>query len=297
MAKAVFTTRADTAYKDIREEQYHFPRTYLRQVEQALNDWIVYYEPRRGEGRQAYFAVARVDRIAADPEQPDHFFAYVGDYLEFPNPVPFREATGFYERALEGPNGQTNLGSFQRAVRILPDYEYDTIVRTGLGSVIVPESWAANVSASPVFLGEEITEYQRPVIEQVTKRLVRDEAFRRKVEEAYDSTCAMTGLRIINGGGRAEIEAAHIKPVGDNHKGPDSVRNGVALSRTLHWLFDRGLLSISGRYEILTAKHLVPQQVERLLNPDRNLLLPKSPLFRPHPEFLRYHREHVFKGG
>ena len=43
-----------------------------------------------------------------------------------------------------------------------------------------------------------------------------------------------------NGGGRAEAQAAHIQPVAEN--GPDSLRNGVALSSTFHWMFDRGLI-------------------------------------------------------
>ncbi len=38
-------------YDDLRSSRYHFPRTYLRQVEGARGDWIVYYEPRRGERR------------------------------------------------------------------------------------------------------------------------------------------------------------------------------------------------------------------------------------------------------
>lgn len=66
MAKGVFTTKLSPGYDDLPEERYHFPRTYLRQVEQTIGDTIVYYEPRRGSvelssrgGRQAYFAVAR----------------------------------------------------------------------------------------------------------------------------------------------------------------------------------------------------------------------------------------------
>ena len=67
MPKAVLTTKIDPAYDDLPEERYHFPRTYLRAAQQALNDWIVYYEPRRASadlssrgGRQAYFATARI---------------------------------------------------------------------------------------------------------------------------------------------------------------------------------------------------------------------------------------------
>ena len=47
MPKAVLTTRVDPSYDDLPEDRYHFPRTYLNTIEGALNDWIVYYEPRR----------------------------------------------------------------------------------------------------------------------------------------------------------------------------------------------------------------------------------------------------------
>jgi len=104
----------------------------------------------------------------------------------------------------------------------------------------------------------------------------------------------MTGLKLINGGGRCEIEAAHIRPVDEN--GPDSPRNGIALSRTVHWMFDRGILSIADNGQILMAKKLVPDPVRRLLNPDGRVILPNDATLKPHRFFLRYHRETRFKG-
>ncbi len=105
----------------------------------------------------------------------------------------------------------------------------------------------------------------------------------------------MTGLNLVNGGGRCEIEAAHIQPV--EKDGPDSPRNGVALSRTVHWMFDRGILSIGERGEILIANRLVPDQVRRMLNPDGLTKFPSAVALIPHPIFLRYHREVIFKGS
>jgi putative restriction endonuclease len=104
----------------------------------------------------------------------------------------------------------------------------------------------------------------------------------------------MTGLRLVNGAGRCEIMAAHIRPVAAS--GPDSPRNGLALSRTVHWMFDRGLLSAEDDGRILTTRRLVPEQVRRVLNPDGYLRWPDDRLVRPHPQFLRYHRETVFRG-
>src|SRR5439155_11527233 len=97
VTKAVFTTKVEPSYDDLPEERYHFPRTYIRQVEAAVGDWIVYYEPRRASsdlvsrgGRQAYFATARVQRIGRDATREDHVYAYVSDYLEFDRAVPFK---------------------------------------------------------------------------------------------------------------------------------------------------------------------------------------------------------------
>jgi len=101
-------------------------------------------------------------------------------------------------------------------------------------------------------------------------------------------------LKIINGGGRPEVQAAHIQPVHD--EGSDSVRNGVALSSTVHWMFDRGLISVGADYRILLAPKGVPDGIRRLVNPSGELSLPKDRRAWPHPHFLSYHRDKVFKG-
>ena len=69
--KGIFTTKPVPSYNDLPEVRYHFPKTYLNQVERTLGDWIAYYEPRRSSaepssrgGRQGYFATARVIRSA-----------------------------------------------------------------------------------------------------------------------------------------------------------------------------------------------------------------------------------------
>lgn len=90
------------------------------------------------------------------------------------------------------------------------------------------------------------------------------------------------------------MEAAHIRPV--EQQGSDSVRNGLALSGTLHWMFDRGLISVADDCEtILVSRNKVPGDViDRLLAGDGKLLKPADPHDAPHPENLRWHRENVF---
>lgn len=73
MTKAIFTSSPGSHYKDLPEIQYHFPKTYLRQVEATVGDWIIYYEPRRDKGRsssggrQVYFAIVQVTGVRPKP--------------------------------------------------------------------------------------------------------------------------------------------------------------------------------------------------------------------------------------
>jgi putative restriction endonuclease len=131
---------------------------------------------------------------------------------------------------------------------------------------------------------------------QLSDRAFRDAAFSRMVRLAYDGRCAVSGLSLRNGGGRPEVAAAHIVPVADG--GPDVVANGLALSGTLHWMFDRGLIAVAEDHSVLVSHNKVPADVvRRLIDPEQRLILPQNPRYRPHPDFLRWHRENVFGRG
>jgi putative restriction endonuclease len=302
MSKAVLTTKVVPAYDDLPEERYHFPRTYLRQVEQAVGDFIVYYEPRRASadtssrgGRQAYFAVARVTGVDTDPVRADHFYARIADYLEFDRPVPFRDGAHYYESALKRDDGETSKGAFGRAVRALPDHEFDLILGAGFtadDSLVAPRPETADDRRELDDIPQ--ADFERPIVERLIARPFRDQAFARQVRLAYDNRCAVTGLRLINGGGRAEVQAAHIRPVASH--GPDSLRNGLALCGTAHWMFDRGLIAVDDDFHILTVRDRLPEDFERLLLPDRTLRAPNDAATQPHRQFLRWHRDNVFKG-
>lgn len=301
MTKAVFTTKVTPSYKDLPERRYHFPRTYLNYVQQTVGDYIVYYEPRRSSaelssrgGRQSYFAVARVESVIEDTALADHFFAVIdgATYLDFDTAVPFLEHDEYYESALKKDDGSTNKGAFGRAVRLIPDGEFDRILKSGFAPVL-GESQASQEVVLPGF-SEPPTPFERPIVEMMVSRPFRERSFMHNVRAAYSNRCAMTGLRLINGGGRPEVQAAHIQPVAS--KGPDSVRNGLALSGTVHWMFDRGLISIGDDYKILVAKNHVPDDAVRLLNESGLIHLPKDQTLHPNAHYLKFHRDVVFKG-
>ena len=300
MTKAVFTTKVTPGYKDLPEARYHFPRTYLNYVRRSVGDHIVYYEPRRPSvelssvgGRQSYFGVARVVDVVEDRELADHYYARVDDYLDFDRPVPFVEGNEYYKSALKKADGSTNKGAFGRAVRLIPDDEFDRILKSGFAPVLEQGEVVTQRIDAPG-LAEAPVQFERPIVEMTVLRPFRERSFMFNVRKAYSNRCAMTGLRLINGGGRPEVQAAHIQPVAS--KGPDSVRNGLALSGTIHWMFDRGLISIGDDYKILTAKNHVPGDAVRLLNQNGVIHLPEDQTLYPNAHYLKFHRDNVFKG-
>jgi len=298
MSFGIFIHRSDSIYDDSPAERYQFPRQYLGRVEACIGDWIVYYEPSKVNETRGYFAMARVEKVIADPKAPGMYLALIelGSYLDFANPVPFSGDDGVMERGVLNDHGRIS-GRAQSAVRPLSASDFNRIVGLGLreDAPVLPR--VGDAVPMPGLRDEQAPftfEQTRERISYLSSRIVRDRIFRRTVLRAYGERCAITGLRLINGGGRAEVDAAHIRPVEKN--GPDIVSNGLALSGTAHWMFDRGLISLSDNLEILISRRVNDQEgVRALINKDGHALPPDRVLERPHPHFLQWHRDCCFK--
>ncbi|SDR04196.1 putative restriction endonuclease [Rhizobiales bacterium GAS113] len=300
MGFGVFIHRSDSIYDDSPAERYQFPRQYLGRVEACVGDWIVYYEPRKVAETRGYFAIAKVERVIPDPSAPGMFLALIepGSYLDFANPVPFSDAEGVIERGVLNQGGRIS-GRAQAAVRPLSSSDFSRITGRGLNDdePLLPRLGDV-VPSQPVGFQEEHAlhefEQARERVSYLSSRIARDRIFRRVVLRAYDERCAISGLKLINGGGRAEVAAAHIRPVEAN--GPDIVSNGLALSGTAHWMFDRGLISLSNDLEVLISRHANDLDgIRTFINRSGCALSPQRASERPHPHFLQWHREHCFK--
>ncbi|MCB2135026.1 MAG: HNH endonuclease [Rhodobacteraceae bacterium] len=295
MAKLVLLHKADSIYEDELDVVYDFPRSYLKAVKEAVGDWIIYYEPVKA-GPRGYFAAAKISDVIPKPGVEGRYLALIesGSYLAFDRDVPRLLNGRPLETALADANGAPLTGgAVQLAVRRLPEDDFARIVDLGLPQDL-EQIEAKRYETYHDDMQEEPLIFRRPVLERLTRRKYRDVAFSRKVREAYGYRCAMSGLQLRNGGGRPEVQAAHIRPV--ERDGSDSVRNGLALSGTLHWMFDRGLISVADDNEtILVSRNKVPGDVvDRLIRPGGKLLRPEDPYQMPHPHNLRWHRENVF---
>lgn len=301
MGFGVFIHRSDSIYDDKPELQYQFPSQYLSRVQACTGDWIIYYEPRKVPETRGYFAVAKVQQVIPDPKAPGMYLALIepGSYLDFINSVPFSAGEDLVERGLLNAEGRIS-GRAQSAVRPLSTLDFNRIISLGLAENEPELPRVGEREDVPSDTGVEdgqapfVFEQERTRVAVLTSRVDRDRLFRRLVLHAYDKRCAITGLKLINGGGRAEVDAAHIRPV--KHNGPDILSNGLALSGTAHWMFDRGLIGLTDSLDILVSRHVNdPDSVRSLINPTGKAIVPNRLIERPHPRFLEWHRDNCFK--
>ncbi|MES3056618.1 HNH endonuclease [Sphingomonas faeni] len=294
--KAVFDTRPGSGYSDS-ATAYDFPARYFRQATASIGDWVVYYEPSREGGRRSYVGTARLGRIDPNPAVAGRFLGAMEDYLPFDVPVPLRNESTYREALLRSVTDPRAIGRTLQgqSVRLLSDQDFVSIINHGFSQTLepnnarrlglqLPELDIVTASLLEDPLGE------RQIEKMLTNRTIRNAAFRRSVLDAYGDTCAVTGLRLINGGGRAEAQAAHIVPVAE--KGLDIVQNGIALSATAHWLFDRHLISIGEDWQLLVSHNRVPAELRTLFARHENRIgLPRDSSKWPHPDFVARHRD------
>lgn len=130
-------------------------------------------------------------------------------------------------------------------------------------------------------------------VETTTTRIARSMVFRRNILRAYDQTCAVSGIRLTLPPAQFEVDAAHIVPV--SRLGSDDPRNGLALCKTVHWAFDRGLITLTDDYLVHLAEAPSNEWLKQFRG--KEIKLPGSEKLRPSAEALRWHRENVFADG
>lgn len=126
----------------------------------------------------------------------------------------------------------------------------------------------------------------------------REARFRLQVVAAYNYTCALTGYRLNTVTGASVVDAAHIHSFAVSRN--NDLRNGLALSKTAHWLFDEGAWSLTDDCRVLVAKDFfVESGPDPLLlrgYEGRTVRAPSRPECCPDLDHIRWHRNNVFEG-
>jgi len=148
-------------------------------------------------------------------------------------------------------------------------------------------------------LYESSEEYKRKIVE-LKKRVdentfqeevfIRSGLFKREIPKIYDNTCAISGLRIDATSNISMVDACHIVPFSEGYD--DTLVNGISLCPTLHRAFDRGLIALSGKYEVLINHNFVENSSVYNLSQfaGKEIFLPDNSKYYPAAENLRNYR-------
>ncbi len=86
---------------------------------------------------------------------------------------------------------------------------------------------------------------ERRSVERMEQK--RDRKKAAALKKHYNNTCVFCGTKLQVAEDRFYSEAAHIKPLGAPHNGPDKASNMLVLCPNHHLQFDRGVLRLSKR--------------------------------------------------
>ena len=124
----------------------------------------------------------------------------------------------------------------------------------------------------------------------------RDVRFRLDIVAAHNYTCALTGYRVTTIGGASIIDAAHIHQFSASRN--NDPKNGIALCKNAHWMFDQGLWSLDEDYRIIVSHDSFEEQAhdQKSLRDFQGsrIALPSNPKLWPDPQHLAWHREFKF---
>lgn len=219
-----------------------------------------------------------------------------------PTMAAFRKSSGHipsrYARLL-----QADAALGKRAIKLLLDKHFepslhaDILSAVGLDALLEIEE--QNTQASPgagddVQLAERAPGY-------AAARAARGSTFRAEVLAAYDHRCAVSGFQAMLAGTAFCLEAAHVH--WHSQGGPSTVDNGLALTPTLHKLFDHGAWTLDDQRRVLVSRHFSGS--DSAITELR--AMHGRPLRAPVPgtppialDFIRWHREQslggVFRG-
>lgn len=188
--------------------------------------------------------------------------------------LPVRVIRGYHKGSIYGPDeGYRYDGLFR-----VEDYWKDEgkssfdIWRFRLRKI------GREIEKETIILQEDPEEYKKTKrLETTVQRIIRDTVLSRRIKEMYKYKCQVCNVTIETSSG-LYAEAAHIKPLGAPHNGPDLIENLLCLCPNHHVMFDFGGFSILENYDLIGEKGFLTIKKGHNLN----------------QEFLKYHLDHFY---
>jgi hypothetical protein len=204
------------------------------------------------------------------------------------------ELFGFLKRQGEASGGGTICRIFTGAELGVVNLEDEFRLALGnFGHLIEacsPNSWDKQIVQDENAVSEEADSVlfdpsnayddRHKILAEVARRQGQKD-FRKKLLEAYDGCCAISGESVPS-----VLQAAHITPYLGPHT--NHVTNGILLRADLHTLFDLKLIKVNpATYTVIVSQNLIGTPYGELQG--RELRLPKKPSLRPSPLAIAQH--------
>lgn len=187
-----------------------------------------------------------------------------------------------------GRTGMRNASAADRAMWTEMNADWDWFVSNSQEALA-----DLGISETPRPVPGESADYSGSDTVATTKVRVGQTFFRKAVLSAYDYRCCITGLSLT-----MLLVASHIIPWREDSSNRLNPRNGLCLSALHDRAFDAGIITIDEEMRVKVSRSLETKDDEflqsTLLSFDGgSISLPEK--FSPSPEFLSYHREHIFR--
>jgi len=126
-------------------------------------------------------------------------------------------------------------------------------------------------------------------VETRQMRIARSSVFPKLIGKEYQTRCCVSGVLVATPTPLYEAQAAHIVPISEG--GTDDIRNGLSLTRTLHWAFDQGLFGVLPNRRIYLPRRVRGMNTNSFLKQFRGheIAEARTPKFRAHPDALAWH--------
>jgi predicted restriction endonuclease len=128
----------------------------------------------------------------------------------------------------------------------------------------------------------------------LVEQRIKQNFFRRAVLSSYHERCCMSGVTETR-----LLVASHIVPWSKDKANRLNPSNGLCLSAIHDKAFDNGLITLSDDLRIILSRALRRRDedfIKTVFLPIENRKIEMPERFAPGPEFLSYHRKHLFVG-
>jgi putative restriction endonuclease len=212
----------------------------------------------------------------ATGEDPEIGCIFVRDATFFPDGLTCDPPPDFASSIMQGKSYDMADARYSRY--------FDVLMQLVLGVAIEIDFSQPWHKSGPVFGDPRLAPYR-----------LGQQAFKAVVGDAYHWRCAITGAKI-----RPVLEAAHIRPVSPKYGGENRLDNGLLLRSDVHTMFDKGYLTVDDSYRLRVSPCLrtdFGNGESFYAKAGEVISLPDHKGDRPHPGFLRWHTDTIFKAS